>query len=224
MELWITNFFTSHTVAAYLVILGWTFFEGETVVFVVSGLIAGGMIPMSLWSLAFSAFLGSAAGDMTWYVVGRHFGAPILARKPKIRKKLKGVMRLLNRYQTIFILTFRFIYGVRSVSPFVIGLSGISPLRFVPLNFISAAIWALSFTYGGYFLGRIISTYLNILLASLGVALSLALVVLWIDAVRRQLLGQDMPQFTRRRKKAEGEPHAAPFGSETEPQPYERDK
>ena len=50
-----------------------------------------------------------------------------------------------KQHQNLLILGFRFLYGLRSVTPFVIGMSGISWLRFALLNVIGAGIWASAF-------------------------------------------------------------------------------
>ena len=69
-------------------------------------------------------------------------------------------MALLHKYDVIFILSFRFIYGVRSVSPFVIGMSGISPMRFMPLNMIAAFISAIAVGLLGYLFGEVFQRYM----------------------------------------------------------------
>ena len=51
------------------------------------------------------------------------------------------------------VLGFRFIYGLRTVAPFAIGLTNISFLKFLILNIISAAIWATVIGILGYYSG-----------------------------------------------------------------------
>lgn len=143
----------------YLGIIIWTFFEGETVVIVAGVLAAQGIMDPTLVML--SGLSGSFCGDQIYYYIGRRYGTPLLARWPTMRTKIDWAFKLLRKYETIFILSFRFIYGIRNVSPFVIGISGVPRLRFFILNLIAAAIWANSFTWGGYFLGQALETYLG---------------------------------------------------------------
>ncbi len=49
---------------------------------------------------------------------------------------------LLERHPTGFILAFRFLYGMRTISPVIIGLSGVPFRKFLLLNAIAAGIWA----------------------------------------------------------------------------------
>lgn len=143
----------------YLGIIIWTFFEGETVVIVAGFLASQGI--MDPWLVLASGLTGSFCGDQLYYYIGRRYGTPLLSRWPTMRKKIDWAFRLLRKYETGFILSFRFIYGIRNISPFVIGISGISRLRFLVLNLIAALIWANAFTWGGYFVGHALETYLG---------------------------------------------------------------
>ena len=44
-------------------------------------------------------------------------------------------------------------YGVRNVTPFVIGASRMSPAKFFGLNFLGALVWAVTFGFLGYQFG-----------------------------------------------------------------------
>jgi membrane protein DedA with SNARE-associated domain len=46
-------------------------------------------------------------------------------------------------------------YGLRTVLPFVIGMSRLDPKRFALLDFIGAAVWALIFGLAGKFIGHL---------------------------------------------------------------------
>jgi membrane protein DedA with SNARE-associated domain len=52
------------------------------------------------------------------------------------------------------ILGFRFLYGLRTVTPFVIGMSRVPIVEFVLLNVIGAAIWAIVIGVLGYVFGH----------------------------------------------------------------------
>lgn len=172
----------------YLGIIIWTFFEGETVVIIAGFLASQGV--MDPWLVMLSGLFGSFCGDQIYYYIGRRYGTPLLARWPTLRGKIDWAFTLLRKYETAFILSFRFIYGIRNVSPFVIGISGVPRLRFLALNLAAAAIWANAFTFGGYFLGHALETYLGeYKFHALGGFVALAVVVgvvQWLRT-RRQL-------------------------------------
>jgi membrane protein DedA with SNARE-associated domain len=148
----------NHLLLAYgpLVILVWTFFEGETVLLVAGFLAHQGYISLE-WSIL-AAFIGSMSGDQLYFWVGRKFGEQILDWRPVWRVRIERPLRMLVKYQNLFILSFRFIYVVRNVASFSIGLAGVSFKRFAILNAIAAAIWALSFGLGGYWFGSTLKT------------------------------------------------------------------
>jgi membrane protein DedA with SNARE-associated domain len=71
-------------------------------------------------------------------------------------QKVARVNDLLHRYGTWFILSFRFLYGIRNVASAACGLAGLNWARFAVLNFIAAGLWAASFVAAGWFLGALI--------------------------------------------------------------------
>jgi len=131
-----------------------TFFEGETIVLIAGYLANRGYLALE-WVIFF-AFLGSWMGDTLYFFIGRRWGNKLLARRPAWRPAADRAFDMLHRYDAAFILTFRFLYGLRTVSPFVIGMSKVPTARFVLLNMIASAIWASAFSTGGYLLGTML--------------------------------------------------------------------
>jgi len=136
-----------------------TFLEGETILVVAGYLASRGYLALP-W-VASCAFLGSWAGDTLYFFIGRRWGGQLLQRFPARRPAAERALRLLHRHYVVFILIFRFIYGLRTVSPFAIGLSGVPATRFVFLNMGASAIWAILFAVGGYLLGTLLEAMLK---------------------------------------------------------------
>jgi membrane protein DedA with SNARE-associated domain len=163
----------------YIGIFVWTFLEGETIV-IFGGYAAyhGIVDPIKL---LFVAWFGSFIGDQVWFLLGRRYGEAVLNRFPKIRPKVEIALDLLYEFKTLFILSFRFIYGVRNVSSFAVGLSEISWLRFSITNFIAAGVWASSFVAAGYFFSQMSEAALGKGAKIFGlVALGIFIVVVWL--------------------------------------------
>ncbi len=136
----------------YAIVFIWTFLEGETVVLFAGFAAAQGLVdPILLFT---AAWLGSFSGDQCYFWLGRRFGARLLDRFPRWRHGVDSALHWLERYDTGFILSFRFIYGVRNFSSFALGVSAVRWNRFLRLNFIAAGVWAASFVGVGYFLGH----------------------------------------------------------------------
>ncbi len=166
----------AHGVWFYAIAFVWTFLEGETVVVFGGFAAAQGLLDPLL--LATATGLGSFAGDQTWFWIGRHFGAPLLDRFPRWRNGVDSALRWLERYNTGFILSFRFIYGVRNFSSFALGLSAVRGRRFLILNFLAAALWAGCFVAFGYFLGDAFRAVLGDIARTFSLALLGAFVVI----------------------------------------------
>lgn len=141
----------------YLAILIITFLEGESIVILAGAFAQQGFLSAEL--VALTALCGSFLGDQFYYTIGKRYGPPLLDRWPYLRDKAEWVFRILRKHETLFILSFRFIYGVRNVSPFAIAMAGVPRIRFMCLNFVAASIWAVSFTAIGYFSSKALERF-----------------------------------------------------------------
>ena len=141
-----------HGLWVYVFTFIWTFFEGETFVLFCGFAAAQGLLNAPL--LVIAAWTGSFAGDQFYFWVGRHFGLMLLARRPFWRARVDKALVWLRRFDVGFILSFRFIYGIRNISSFALGISGIDWRRFLVLNFIAAGLWAVTFAGAGYLFGQ----------------------------------------------------------------------
>jgi membrane protein DedA with SNARE-associated domain len=69
---------------------------------------------------------------------------------------LDRVERLFEHYQTLLILGFRFLYGLRSVTAFGLGRSGVARGYFFVLNAVGAMVWSLLLGIRGYLFGNLL--------------------------------------------------------------------
>ena len=147
------------TTYGYPAVLLATFFEGETAL-IIAGFLADCRY-LSLPWVMFSAFLGAFAGDQLYFFIGRTRGTAFLSSRPRWQERVDRIHRVLERYQTAVMLGFRFVYGFRIATPFVIGLTGFSWVRFMILNAIGAGLWAVTIAGAGFLFGRAIETILG---------------------------------------------------------------
>ena len=136
-----------------------TFLEGETIL-IIGGFSAHRGYLNLQWVIVF-AFLGTFCSDQMFYYLGRVKGRSWLETKPQWKPNIGKVLLMLNRHQIIFVIGFRFLYGLRTISPFVIGTSGIPPIRFFFLNFIGALLWASIISSLGYLFGQAIEAVIG---------------------------------------------------------------
>jgi len=138
----------------YVAVLMGTFLEGETIL--VLGAFAAHRGFLNIEWVIGCAFLGTLAGDQLYYFLGRTRGAKFLEKRPAWHALVERAFKLLRSNEILAILGFRFFYGIRSVSSFVIGMSQVPPLKFLILNSIGAAIWAITIGGLGYAFGVVL--------------------------------------------------------------------
>lgn len=136
----------------YLAILIGTFLEGETIL--VLGGIAAKLGYLDLRWVIVCAFSGSLLGDQLFFFLGRYRGQTFLEKRPTWQQRADKVHSIMERHRIPIILGFRFLYGVRTVTPFVIGMSRIPIIEFVILNITGAGIWAVAVGVLGYAFGH----------------------------------------------------------------------
>jgi membrane protein DedA with SNARE-associated domain len=129
-----------------------TFLEGETIL-VLGGLAAyRGYLELP-WVLV-SAFGGTLLGDQLYFYIGRAKGQSILEKRRNWKSKSEKVFSLLNKHQVLLIWGFRFLYGLRTVTPIALGASRIAPVRFLILNILGAFTWTIGIGVMGYIFGH----------------------------------------------------------------------
>lgn len=143
----------------YLAVFIGTFLEGETILIVAGFAAYEGYLELPLVIMA--AFFGSLFGDQLYFFLGRFKGCSILDRFESWKPRVERFRKLMDRHNTWFILIFRFLYGLRNLAPFAIGLSNVSIRKFVLLNIISAAIWAVTLGILGFFFGQVMEAVLD---------------------------------------------------------------
>lgn len=141
----------------YLITFIWTVLEGET--FVIFAGLAAQKGLLDIRFLFFAAALGSLAGDQFCFFLGHRYGRRIIHKFPKIEPKMDRVLDLLEKYSVTFILSYRFMYGVRNVSALTIGMSHLTWKRFLFLNTIASFLWAAVFCGVGYLMGDVVDQF-----------------------------------------------------------------
>lgn len=136
----------------YLAVFIGALLEGETVL-LLAGFLAHQGYMQAHW-VALAAFCGSLVSDQLMFLLGRFKGEALQARFPRLAKSVEKAAPLVRRHERLIILTFRFMYGLRNIIPFFLGLSKTELRLFIPLNIIGASAWAAGLTAAGYFFGQ----------------------------------------------------------------------
>jgi len=136
----------------YIILFVWSVMEGE------SGLVMAGILShtgdMNLYLAILVAALGGFTGDQIYYYIGRLNKDWVLKELRAHRRKFAKARLLLRKYGIYVIFIQRFIYGMRTIIPMAIGVSGYDPKKYAIVNFISAFIWASLTIIPAYYFGE----------------------------------------------------------------------
>jgi membrane protein DedA with SNARE-associated domain len=146
----------------YLVVGGLAFLEtaffvglvapGEFVVVLGGFVAAQGAIDVG--ALAPIVFACAAAGDTTSFYLGRRLGRPFLIRHGRAygitAQRLDRLEPFFRGHGAQTILIGRFLGLVRALAPFIVGASGVPARRFLPIDYLAAALWSATFVFLGY--------------------------------------------------------------------------
>ena len=165
----------------YLAILIGTFLEGELVI--IAGALAAQLGYLEVIPVVCMAASGTAAGDLLAFVAGRRGGRAVLDRRPRWAARTESVLALLERHQVLVILGYRFLYGLRLTSAFVIGMSPVPTRTFLVLGFLGILVWASAVAAVGYGFGYAVRPLLGLLEGYQGEAATVAAALLVSVAV-----------------------------------------
>jgi len=173
----------------YLAVFVGTLLEGEAVLLLAGYFAHRGYMYLPIVLLL--AFAGSFIGDQIGFVIGRLKGRLIFDRRPKWQPRAKWILAQVAVHERWLLLAFRFVPGVRMLTPLVLGMAGYPQRRFAVYNLIGAAAWSLIIGLIGYFAGhaatRIFQEVADNELAVIATILALGF-VLWF--VRRAWLAR----------------------------------
>lgn len=170
----------------YLAVFIAGLFEGETMLMLGAYAVHEGylaLLPL-IGCGAAAAFLT----DQFYFHLGRHRGAQLLAKRPRLRSHIERVDGFVGRHPVATIFLMRFAWGLRIVLPATLGMSGRMPaLVYAALDAIAALVWATVITLFGVQLtgwmhglvGRLRPYEHGLIIAAVVVALAVALARQW---------------------------------------------
>jgi len=110
---------------------------------------------LSFGSLIVVCWLGSFAGDVFRFWIGRRFGTRWLGSFPRLERAIVIAARLANRHYFWMIVFHRYPHGIRSVAGFAYGMSQLPWSTFLALNFAAAGLWSCTTVSAGFAFGQL---------------------------------------------------------------------
>ncbi|WP_343532207.1 VTT domain-containing protein [Pedobacter sp.] len=133
------------------------FLPGDSMLFAVGALIAGGDTGLNIWFMCFILTAAAILGNSLNYRLGRFFGVKVFKEENKILK-LKYYHQsheYFEKHGSKAIVFSRFLPIFRTVAPFVAGAAKMSFGKFTVYNIIGGFAWIFSLSFAGYLLGKI---------------------------------------------------------------------
>ena len=125
-----------------------SFLEGEAVL--LAGSLAAYHGHLALPVVMAIAALASFLGDLPYFFAGRRYGPPVLQRFPSLQCRKARLESLVQRHHVPLVLCLRFLYGMRIAGLLALGMSKMSALRFLLLDFLGALVWSGVVCAAGY--------------------------------------------------------------------------
>jgi membrane protein DedA with SNARE-associated domain len=135
----------------YLALAVGCLLEGETIVLLAGFAVHRGQLSWGHVVLIATVF--SFVGDQFWFQIGRHFGDRLMGRFPSIASRRPWLQKRVFAHPDLIVLGVRFMVGLRTVGPILMGTGFVRPLRFFWLNLLGAVIWVQTIVSAGYFFG-----------------------------------------------------------------------
>jgi len=133
------------------------FLPGDSLLFAAGALIAEGGTGLNIYLLAIILVVAAFTGNTVNFMIGGYLGPKVFKEKNKILK-LDYYLRthaFFEKHGAIAVILSRFMPIIRTIAPFVAGVSKMPFLKYSLYNIIGGAAWIVVFLFAGFFLGNI---------------------------------------------------------------------
>lgn len=136
---------------------GFFFIPGETTL-MAAAIVAGHTGRLDIIVVLLAAICGAIIGDNFAFLMGRHFGFPLLRRYGHIihvdEKRLKFIQYLFLKYGKPIVFIGRFVVILRAWEAFLAGANALPWRTFAPVNAAAIVVWACVWGLGAWAVGQ----------------------------------------------------------------------
>jgi len=133
------------------------FLPGDSLLFAAGALIAAGDTGLNIYLLALILIVAAFTGNSLNYQIGSYLGPKVFKENNKILKLdyYNQTHAFFEKHGALAVIFSRFMAIIRTIAPFVAGVSQMPFLKYSLYNIIGGAAWILVFLCAGYTLGNI---------------------------------------------------------------------
>lgn len=135
----------------YWAVLAGGILESEAILTVAGAMAHHGLLSLPL--VIGISFVGAVSGTQGFFWLGRRAGLQWISQRPYLLSQINRLRGWIDRTGVLFLIGFRFIYGIRTLAPLFFGSQNYPARRFFILNLLGAAIWNLTFALLGWGVG-----------------------------------------------------------------------
>jgi len=147
------------------------FLPGDSLLFAAGSFCALGS--MNIFYVLILLFIAAFLGDTVNYLIGNFIGPKVFQRDYMLIKKshILKTQEFFDKHGPKTIIIARFVPIVRTFAPFIAGIGKMNYGKFISYNLIGGAVWVLSLTLAGFFLGNVPFVKKNFEFVVLGIIL-----------------------------------------------------
>lgn len=133
------------------------FLPGDSLLFAAGALIAGGDTGLNIYLLALILIAAAFTGNTVNYLLGSYLGPKVFKENNKILKLdyYLQTHAFFEKHGALAVIFSRFMPIIRTIAPFVAGVSRMSFFKYSLYNIIGGASWIIVFLFAGYMLGNV---------------------------------------------------------------------
>lgn len=110
---------------------------------------------LNICLLVILAIIATILSDVLYFNLGKHKANQWIS-KCKYANKFNIVKERLEKNKTKMLIGYRFIYGMRVITPLVLGSQDLAFFKFLEYSFVSTIIWCIVIVGIGYFFGEFV--------------------------------------------------------------------
>ena len=133
------------------------FLPGDSLLFAAGALVAAGDTGLNIYLLAIILIAAAIAGNTVNFLLGGYLGPKVFKEQNKILK-LSYYLKtraFFDKHGALAVIFSRFVPIIRTIAPFVAGVSGMPFIKYSLYNIIGGVSWILVFLLAGYLLGNV---------------------------------------------------------------------
>ena len=111
---------------------------------------------LNIYYVIIVAFISNFVGDQFLFTIARNNKEQAKEMMKKHESKIQIAHNMMTKYGWLTIIFQKYIYGIKTLIPLIIGITQYDKTKFMIFNLIGAIIWSIVVGLTAYFMGQIV--------------------------------------------------------------------